>query len=1088
MKLQFNITFLILILFNTLVISKDIKSSKADSLKNISLSGLNFRSIGPALTGGRIIDIAVNNNDFSNYYVASGNGGLWKTENSGITFKSVFDNQNSYSIGAVEIDPTNPNVIWVGTGENSNHNNVTYGDGVYKSSDGGKSWENMGLKESQHIGGIAIDPDNSNIVYVAAMGGLRTSGGDRGIFKTKDGGKTWENVLNISQYTGCYEVHMDPRYSNIIYAVAHQRMRNLYSGVSGGPESAIYKSDDSGKTWNKLSNGLPSEDIGRTGISISPVNPDVIYAIVEAKKEKGIYKSLDRGMSWSKTNSYISAYPFYFQKIYCDVKEVNTVYSMDVFTHVTRDGGTTWSKLGTDLRHVDDHAMWQNPVNPLHMIIGGDGGVYESYDQGKNWNFKSNLPIAEIYKVTTDNAKPFYNVYAGTQDNNSFTGPSRTISSAGITNQDWIFTQSGDGFETQVDWKDPNIIYAQYQYAGLVRFNKKTGERLYIRPVDFADTAYRFDWDSPLLISRHDNHRLYLGAQKVLRTNDQGDSWEEISGDLTRGVPQEIQRLMGRSWSIDELASKGSMAQLSAIAESPLDENILYAGSSDGLIHYSNDGGKTWHKSNQLPGLPKYSRFHHITASQHNRMTAYAACHRLQAGDYKPYIYVTKDGGKSWKSINSNLPKRGSTYSILEDHIDKNLLFVGTQFGVYFSNDGGNEWIKFTAGIPSLSVMDMDIQKEEDDLVVSTFGRGIYILDDYSPLRQLSKDVLNKEAFLFPVADAEMFIESNPFGFKGVGFMGASFYYAPNPKVGAVFTYYLKDEMKSLRDLRREKEKELQESGKDIKYPKYDQLKHEQEQPESYLIFTIKDNNGEVVRKIKTEANKGVNRIAWDFRYSVFSPISLKEPDTSIPWVDPDQGYMVLPGKYTVSLSKFEDGEFKELAGPESFECKPLFSSNIAKKDKEELDEFNKKVAELSRAVNGANTYRSELNDKVSYLKKAVMESSEVPVELYNDILAAQKSLNELNIKMNGDPLRSRYEGASTTSMKDRIDLITYALWSTTSAPTATFRMSYDKTAEVFSDILNELKEADLFVSDIEKKLEKYGAPYTPGRFPTWRK
>ncbi len=690
-------TLILFLIISQISIAKDNKLDKSDSLKNSSLSGLSFRSIGPAMTGGRIIDVAVNPNDFTNYYVASGNGGLWKTTNNGITFTSVFDNQNSYSIGAVELDPINPNTIWVGTGENSNHNNVTYGDGIYKSEDGGLSWNNMGLAESQHIGGIVIDPTNSNIIYVAAMGGLRTSGGDRGVFKSEDGGKTWSNVLKISEYTGCYEVHLDPRFSNIVYAVAHQRMRYLYSGVSGGPESAIYKSVDSGTTWQKLSNGLPSEDIGRTGLAISPVNPDIIYAIIEAKDEKGIYKSDNRGASWTKQNSYISSYPFYFQKIYCDTKDVNTIYSMDVFTKVSRDGGKSWSNLGTDKRHVDDHAMWIDPVNTRHMIIGGDGGVYDSYDQGKNWSFKSNLPIAEIYKVSTDFAKPFYNVYAGTQDNNSFTGPSQTISSSGITNQDWIFTQSGDGFETQVDWKDPNIVYAQYQYAGLVRFNKITGERLYIRPVDFADTAYRFDWDSPLLISRHDNHRLYIGAQKVLRTNDRGNKWEEISGDLTRGVPEEMDNLMGRSWSIDELSSKGSLAQLSTIAESPIDENILFVGSNDGLIHYTTNGGKTWNRAKEIQGLPKYSRIHHIIASQFDKLIAYAACHRLQAGDYAPYLYKTIDGGKTWKLINSNLPKRGSTYTIQEDHVEKDLLFVGTQFGVYFTNNGGTEWIKFTS-------------------------------------------------------------------------------------------------------------------------------------------------------------------------------------------------------------------------------------------------------------------------------------------------------------------------------------------------------------------------------------------------------
>lgn len=451
------------IFINSAILFAQNSKSSADSLKNISLTGLKFRSIGPALTGGRVIDIAVNPLDHTEYFIASGSGSLWKTMNNGITFSPSFDNQKSYAIGCVRIDPSNSNIIWVGTGENSNHYNVAYGDGVYKSEDDGKNWKNMGIKTSEHIGGIAIDPKNSNQVYVAAMGSLRKEGGDRGIFKTTDGGKTWSNVLFISKYTGCYEVHLDPRFSNIIYAVADQRMRNLYTGVSGGPESGIYRNIDYGTTWDKMTNGLPTEDVGRIGMSVSPVNPDILFAIIEAKKEQGVYKSSDRGVSWTKQSSYVSAYTFYFQKLFCDTKDADRIYSMDVLIKVSKDGGKTWVNLGEKYKHVDNHVLWIDPDNNRHLISGCDGGVYETYDQGKNWDFKSNIPIAEVYKVTTDNQTPFYNVYIGTQDNNSLGGPSRTINSGGITNQDWVFTLAGDGFQTQVDWKDPNIIYAESQ-------------------------------------------------------------------------------------------------------------------------------------------------------------------------------------------------------------------------------------------------------------------------------------------------------------------------------------------------------------------------------------------------------------------------------------------------------------------------------------------------------------------------------------------------------------------------------------------------------------------------------------------------
>lgn len=1064
------------------------KSNEPDSLKNISLSGLKFRSIGPAITGGRVIDIAVNPFNHSEYYVASGHGSLWKTSNRGITFSPVFDANKSYAIGSVEIDPTNPNIVWVGTGENKNQNNVIYGDGIYKSEDGGKSWKNMGIENSEHISGIAIDPNNSQIVYAAAMGSLRNSGGDRGIYKTTNGGKTWERVLFVSEYTGCYEVHMDPRFSNILYATAHQRMRNLYTGVYGGSESGIYRSIDHGVTWEKLSKGLPSEDVGRIGMSISPINPDVLYAVIQAKdKDKGVYKSIDRGASWTKQSSYISSYPFYFQKLYCDPVEVDRVYSDDVFIQVTLDGGKTWKNLGDNYKHVDNHAIWIDPNNNKHIIAGCDGGVYETFDQAKNWDFKSNIPIAEIYKVTTDNAEPFYNVYIGTQDNNSLGGPSRTISSAGILNQDWLFTNAGDGFETQVDWKNPNIIYAQSQNGGLVRFDKLSGENLYIKPQDFADTAYRFDWDAALLISSHDNKRLYFGGNKVLRSDDQGSTWSEISPDLTRGVPQEMQKLMNQSWSMDQLTAKSSMAQIVTIAESIFDENILFAGSGDGLIHYTNDGGKTWNRST-VPGLPEYARVHHIVASRTNKLVAYAACHNMIGGDYQPYVYKTTDGGKSWFLINNNLPKKGSTYSIAEDHVDGNLLFIGTQFGVYFSNDGGNEWIKFSNGMPPASVMDLDIQRRENDLVVSTFGRGVYILDDYTPLRHLSKETLKKDAEIFPVKEGLMFVESNPMGFKGVGFQGASFYSAPNPEVGVVFTYYLKDEFKSLKEKRREDEKEKIKKGEDIKYPNYDQLKAEQEEPEDYLLFTITDEQGNTVRKIKTGASKGVNRIVWDFRYNTFSPVSLEAFDSSIPWNEPEKGYMVVPGKYFVSLSKFEVGKFSELVAKKEFICKTLNNNSIPVEDRKSIDVFNKKVAELTRAISGADAFRNDLVNKISYLKKAVFETASVPDNVYEKILSIESDLRELNKKLNGDNLRSKYEGGRPSSVKDRVDLITYALWSTTAAPTNTFIKSYDAAAEKFDEIHSTLKSIDANIKQVEAELEKFGAPYTPGRLPEWRR
>jgi photosystem II stability/assembly factor-like uncharacterized protein len=836
--------------------------------------------------------------------------------------------------------------------------------------------------------------------------------------------------------------------------------------------------------------GLPTENIGRIGMSISPANPDIVYALVQAKEkeESGLYKTANRGASWTKQSGYNSTYPFYMQKIYADPKDENKIYSMDLLIQVSIDGGKTFQALGEKYKHVDNHTIWIDPANTKHLISGNDGGVYETWDMGKSWDFKANIPITEVYKVSTDNAVPFYNVYIGTQDNNSLMGPSRTINSSGITNRDWTYTLGGDGFETQADWKDDNILYVQSQNGGLVRYDKKNGEQLDIQPVNLIDSGYRFDWDAPLLISQHDNKRLYFAANKVFKTNDRGNTWEVISGDLTRGVPKKMQQLMGRSWSIDEMAGKRSSANITAIAESMLDENIIYAGSGDGLIHVTTDGGKNWISSNPLPGINNFTRVHHIIASKHNKFVAYAACQNVSDGDYKPYLFKTIDGGKSWTSLNANLPFRGSTYCIAEDHVKPDLLFTGTQFGLFMTVDGGKEWIKFMNGLPTATIKDVEIQKRENDLVVATFGRGIYILDDYSPLRNINKDLLQQKAAILPIKDAYMFIKANPFGYPGKAFQGANLYTASNPEVGATFTYFIRDEVKTLKQKRRDAEKEKQKKGEEIEYPDYNVLFKEGEQSEPYLLFTIADSKGNVIRKIKTGFAKGINRLTWDFRYQPFTPINLTPFEYTNAWDQPNVGYMVVPGTYSVSLQQFEDGKYTELVAPIFFNCVPLNNSTLPVEDKLALDLFNKKVAELTRAMNGADAYRSELVEKIPYLKQAVLDAASVPSDSYERILAVAKKLVEINRRFNGDGLRGRYEGAIPVSLKGRIDQISGGLWATTAAPTETYRNSYNIAADGFEAILNSLRSVSEEIKLIEGILEKFKAPYTPGRFPEWRK
>ncbi len=1070
---------------------KAAEPAKEDAFKSETFSDLSFRSIGPALTSGRVVDFAVNPQNTKEYFVAAGSGGVWKTSNGGITYNPVFENEGSYSIGCVSIDPNNTNVVWVGTGENNNQRSVAYGDGVYKSEDGGKSWKNMGLRNSEHIGMICVDPKNSDVVYVAVYGPLWSAGGDRGIYKTADGGKTWKQVLQVSENTGFNEVHMDPRNSNLLYACAHQRRRQVFTYISGGPESNIYRSMDGGATWDTLKKGLPNVDKGRIGLAISPVNPDYIYAIIEAADKKGgVFRSVNRGSSWEKMSDNATA-GNYYGEIFCDPKDVDKVFYVDFWVMLSRDGGKTFSKIGEKYKHVDNHALWIDPADTKHLLVGCDGGVYETYDFGANWDFKSNLPVTQFYKVAVDNAAPFYNVYGGTQDNNSLGGPSRTTSANGITNADWFITLEGDGYETQVDQENPDIVYPQSQYGGLARYDKKTGETVDIRPVEGEnEAALRWNWDSPLLISSHKNTRLYAGANKLFRTDDRGDSWTAISPDLTRQLDRNKLPVMGKVWSMDAVAKNSSTdfyGQLVTIAESNFDENHLLVGTDDGLIQMTKDGGKSWTKVDNIPGVPQRTYVNEIISSNFDDKVWYATFNHHRYGDFKPYIYKSADGGLTWSPIQNNLPVRGTVYSVAEDHVNKNLLFAGTEFGVYFTIDGGQQWTRLKGGLPTIAVRDLAIQKRENDLVLATFGRGYYILDDYTPLRNLKKEDLSKEAFISPIKDSWMFVESHSWGAPLKGFQGESFFSTPNPKVGAVFTYYLKEDIKTIKDKRQETEKEKIKKGEPVYYPVADTIRLEDTQPEPYLLFTFTDESGAIVRTMKTAAKKGLSRIVWDFRYASPAPVNFNTPDPSNPYDQPETGPLAGPGNYKVSLSKFEDGKIMELVAAQPFTVKLLRAATLPPIDKQALQAFIKKVAELRRATGGADTYKGELNNKIKFIKSAIVSSPGNLPDITAQVYDIEKRLNAVELKMNGDASMAKREFETPPSIRGRIDQIEGSLWTSTSAPTITSMKSYDVAAKQFNAALTELKSIDNDIKKVETTLEQNKAPYTPGRMPEWK-
>ncbi len=583
----------------------------AELMSAETFSGLKLRSIGPAVASGRVVGFAVHPQNRAHYYVAVASGGVWKTENAGITWSPIFNNEGSYSIGTVVLDPKNPNIVWVGTGENNSQRSVGYGDGIYRSEDGGKSWKNVGLKSSEHIGKIVIDPRDSNIVYVAAQGPLWGPGGDRGLYKTTDGGKTWKRVLYISENTGVTDVVLDPRRPDVLIAASYQRRRHVWTLIDGGPECALHKSTDGGATWTKLKSGLPTQEMGRIGLAMAPTNPDIIYAIIESiDKKGGIFRSDDGGATWKRRNEFDQQAQYYGHLV-VDPANAERIYVMSVFMQVSDDGGKTLHKLGEKFKHVDNHEIWIDPRNPSYYLVGCDGGIYESFDRAANWRFLSNLPVTQFYDVTVDNQGPFYHVYGGTQDNATLGGPARTPSIHGITNEDWFNTKEGDGFQSRVDPEDPNIIYSEAQYGDLVRFDRRTGQSMGIQPKPGkGEPPLRWNWDSPLLISPHSHTRLYFAAQKLFRSDDRGDTWKAISGDLTRQLDRNQLPVMGKIWSADAVAKNLSTSfygNIVALSESPKKEGLIYVGTDDGLIQITETGGQIWRKEDlcqSFAGVP----------------------------------------------------------------------------------------------------------------------------------------------------------------------------------------------------------------------------------------------------------------------------------------------------------------------------------------------------------------------------------------------------------------------------------------------------------------------------------------------------
>ncbi len=1083
--------YILLFLFLILPFIATNLNSQSEKNKAIStaVNGLELRGIGPALMGGRIADIAVSPSNSSTWYVAAGSGNLWKTSNSGITWQAVFDKQASYSIGTVAIDPNQTETVWVGTGENVSGRHVGWGDGVYKSTNGGKTWQQMGLSKSEHIGKILIDPRNSDIVLVAAEGPLWSSGGDRGVYKTVDGGQTWKLVLEIDENTGITDIEFHPSNPDIIYAAAYQRRRHTWSLLSGGPQSGIYKSANNGASWKKITTGLPKGDMGKIGLAITSANTNLVYATIEAdNSEKGLYRSTDEGESWEKRSNYTSTGtgPHYYQEIEVSPENPDLLYQMDVFFHVSRDGGKNFDYLGNGReKHSDNHALWIDPNNGQHLIAGTDAGLYESFDEGAKWRHFPNLPISQFYKLGLDNSEPFYNIVGGAQDLGTLIGPSRTMNTEGVRNRDWYVPLGADGYDSQFDPKDPNIAYIEIQQGLLHRYDRRSHELLNIQPqAGPNDPPERWNWDSPILISPHDNNRIYFGSQRLWRSDNQGHSWTPISKDLTTNTNRYKLELIDRVWSVDALYDNGAMskyATLTSIAESPLKEGLLYTGSDDGLIHISEDGGQNWQKSGSLPKVPKRSFINDIEVSSHDVNTVFAVADAHKFGDYHPYLFISNNRGNSWTSIAGDLPEGTIVWVVKQDHQNKNLLFIGTEFGLYFSYNKGTNWIKLENGVPTIPFRDVELHQRDNDLVGATFGRGFYVLDDYSVLREISTAVTAKSNTLFSVRDAWWYVPSEPMQAKGMPTLGSTSFAAENPPFGAVLTYYLADLPQTTEMKRRAAEKTTRQKNTSTSFPGWEELRSELNETAPQVLLLVSNENGDPIRWIAGTNKKGLHRANWDLRLPAPNPINLSTPAFKPPWAGNAKGPLAAPGNYTVELFIEHNGDLQSQGEAQSFTVKPV-STSPPNTDFQAVANFQKKTSDLMREISSASGKLSEINEQFRYINAALKQTPKASAQHFAQYKQLKEKLADLRLRLSGDPIRRKLNESTSPAISSRVGQIVYGHWDTRQTPTQTFQDNLTIATNSFTKFKQDLKTYLQEVKEYETTLEAAGAPYTRGR------
>jgi photosystem II stability/assembly factor-like uncharacterized protein len=1014
--------------------------------------GLRFREIGPATPSGRIDDLAVLESNPAVFYVATATAGVFKTINHGTTFEQVFDSATTSSVGDIAIAPNDANLIWVGTGENNNRQSSSWGDGVYKSGDGGKTWTHAGLKDSKAIARIIVDPTDYSTVYVAALGSLWGPGGERGVYKTTDGGQTWTRVLHVDDDTGATELVMDPSNNQVLYAATYQRRRATWGFNGGGPGTAIHKTSDGGRTWTKLTRGLPEGPLGRIGLDVYRKNPNVVYARIEHERESGVYRSDDAGATWTKMSS-VNPRPMYFSQIRVDPQSDHRIYVLGVQLHVSDDAGKTFRSDGASRIHVDHHAMWINPNDSNMVLIGNDGGMSISYDRSKTWVWMPNLNLSQFYHVTYDMQVP-YHVCGGLQDNNTWCGPSARRNEHGIANDDWYIIGGGDGFQAQMDPSDPRILYSESQDGRMNRIDRLTNERKSIRPeAPEGETPYRWNWDTPMRISHHSPSMIFVAGNRLFRSADRGHSWKAISPDLTTNTDRETLSLMGvvaKEFKIakhDGVQSYGNLVQFS---ESPRRAGLYYTGSDDGVVSVSRDDGASWtNVTGKISGLPKNTYVSKLEASRFDDGTVYATFDGHRLNEFGTYAYVSTDFGNSWRSIAGDLPKGQVVRTLTEDLKNPAVLYIGTETGLFVTTDRGAHWTRVKANLPTIPIYEITLHPRENDMLLATHGRGIWILDDLAPFQQWAK-AQQTDAFVFEPEGVSHQLASSE---RMKDFEGDRQFLGENPARGARIVYYLKS------------------AAKDLK-------------------LSVHDQSGAAIREISGDATKdarkaGVNTLVWDGRVKPLAPMRNQTGGGGGGGGfggGGNNGPLVLPGSYRVTLSV--DGREAQ-----SVNVRVQGDPEIQITDADRKTHFDAALAlhALHGTMNEAADVVLDMNKQIAAINDALKGQSNVPGSLKSTLDGLGKQVSDLRTRLG--VAEGGGFGGGPTNVRGRVGQLKGQIMNSTSLPTETQVRVSGEVRTAAAKLIDEVNAAVAKFPALYKELATsgmYPMPLKPiGKIPT---